>query len=194
MNKAEKTKSFIIEKTATLFNTKGFAGTSLNDITEATGLTKGSVYGNFKNKDEVALAVFEFNTKKMQSLFNSEIDKKKSYKEKLLVYPEIYKNSFTQLFTAGGCPILNTAIESDDTHPQLKEVAKNAFIYWKDSITYLIEKGIEHQEFSPETNPEEAALTILAMIEGAVMITKLTGKLNYLTALMNSLKTQINTY
>ena len=64
MNKAEKTKSFIIEKTATLFNTKGFAGTSLNDITEATGLTKGSVYGNFKNKDEVALAVFEFNTKK----------------------------------------------------------------------------------------------------------------------------------
>jgi len=194
MNKAEKTKSFIIEKTATLFNTKGFAGTSLNDITEATGLTKGSVYGNFKNKDEVALAVFEFNTKKMQSLFNSEIDKKKSYKEKLLVYPEIYKSSFTQLFTAGGCPILNTAIESDDTHPQLKEVAKNAFIYWKDSITYLIEKGIEHQEFSPETNPEEAALTILAMIEGAVMITKLTGKLNYLTALMNSLKTQINTY
>ena len=194
MNKAEKTKSFIIEKTATIFNTKGFAGTSLNDITEATGLTKGSVYGNFKNKDEVALAVFEYNTKKMQSLFNSEIEKRKSYKEKLLVYPEIYKNSFTQLFTAGGCPILNTAIESDDTHPQLKEVAKNAFIYWKDSIVYLIEKGIEQQEFKTETNPEEAALTILAMIEGAVMITKLTGKLNYLTALMSSLKTQINTY
>lgn len=194
MNKAEKTKSFIIEKTATLFNTKGFAGTSLHDITEATGLTKGSVYGNFKNKDEVALAVFEYNTNKMQSLFNSEVDKKKSYKEKLLVYPELYKNSFTRLFATGGCPILNTAIESDDTHPQLKEVAKNAFIYWKDSIVYLIEKGIEQQEFKPETNPEEAALTLLAMIEGAVMITKLTGKLNYLTALMNSLKTQINTY
>lgn len=194
MNKAEKTKSFIIEKTASIFNTKGFAGTSLNDITGATGLTKGSVYGNFKNKDEVALAVFEYNLKKMQALFASEIDKKKSYKEKLLVYPEIYKNSFTRLFSTGGCPILNTATEADDTHPQLKEVAKNAFLYWKDSIAHLIEKGIEQKEFKQETNPEEAALAILAMIEGAVMITKLTGKLNYLKLLMHSLKTQINTY
>jgi len=194
MNKAEKTKSYIIEKTATLFNTKGFAGTSLNDITEATGLTKGSVYGNFKNKDEVALAVFEYNLKKMQVLFASELDQKKSYKEKVLVYPEIYKNSFTRLFSSGGCPILNTATEADDTHPQLKEAAKSAFLYWKDSIAHLIEKGIEQKEFKQETNPEEAALTILAMIEGAVMITKLTGKLNYLKSLMGSLKTQINTY
>jgi AcrR family transcriptional regulator len=40
MSKAEKTKQFIIEKTATLFNTKGYISTSLSDITQATGLTK----------------------------------------------------------------------------------------------------------------------------------------------------------
>ncbi len=59
MNKAERTRHFIIEKAAPIFNTKGYAGTSLSDMTEATGLTKGSIYGNFADKDEVALACFE---------------------------------------------------------------------------------------------------------------------------------------
>lgn len=193
MNKAEKTRAYIIEKTALIFNTKGFAGTSLNDITEATGLTKGSVYGNFKNKDEVALAAFEHNLKMMQAKFALEISKKESYKEKLLVYPELYKDAFKRLFTNGGCPILNTAIEADDTHPELKEVANKAFLNWKDTITKIVEKGIQNKEFKPETNPEEAALAILAMIEGTVMITKLTGKPNYLKSLMQSLTTLINT-
>ena len=60
LSKAERTRLFIIEKTAPVFNTKGFAGTSLTDLTDATGLTKGSIYGNFQNKDEVALGCFRF--------------------------------------------------------------------------------------------------------------------------------------
>jgi hypothetical protein len=61
MSKAEKTRAFIIEKAAPIFNMKGFAGTSMADLTEATGLTKGAIYGNFENKDEVALAVYDYN-------------------------------------------------------------------------------------------------------------------------------------
>jgi TetR/AcrR family transcriptional repressor of nem operon len=62
MSKAEKTKQFIIEKTATLFNTKGYTSTSLSDITAVTGLTKGSIYGNFENKDDVALQAYKHNS------------------------------------------------------------------------------------------------------------------------------------
>jgi TetR/AcrR family transcriptional repressor of nem operon len=58
MTKAEKTKAFIIERSAPLFNSKGYSGTSMNDLMDITGLTKGSIYGNFENKDEVALAAF----------------------------------------------------------------------------------------------------------------------------------------
>lgn len=50
MSKAERTKQFIIEKTAPIFNAKGYMGTSMNDIMNATGLTKGSIYGNFETK------------------------------------------------------------------------------------------------------------------------------------------------
>ena len=62
MSTAEKTRQFIIESTAEIFNKKGYAGTSLAHISEATGLTKGSIYGNFANKYEVAKEVFLFMT------------------------------------------------------------------------------------------------------------------------------------
>ncbi len=48
--KSDRTKQFILEKVAPVFNKNGYFGTSMSDITEATGLTKGAIYGNFKNK------------------------------------------------------------------------------------------------------------------------------------------------
>ena len=193
MNKAEKTKQFIIEKTAPIFNMKGYSGTSMQDITLATGLTKGSIYGNFKNKDEVALAVFQYNYEKMQTLFIQEISKKTTYREKLMSYPELYEKFATERFPLGGCPIMNTAIEADDTHPQLKALAKKAMLFWKDSLVRLINKGIEKNEFKSTTNADENALTIIALIEGAIMMINLTGKLDYHRSMMNTLRKVITT-
>src|SRR3954467_6490489 len=102
MSKAEQTKAFIIEKTAPIFNVKGYAGTSLSDMTEATGLTKGSIYGNFENKDEVALAAFEHNWKCIQAVLREEMDKRKTYKDKLLVFARVYENFNSHPFPEGG--------------------------------------------------------------------------------------------
>jgi len=64
MTKSEQTKAFIIEKTAPIFNSKGYAGTSLTDITEATKLTKEVFMETLANKDEVALAAFDYNLRR----------------------------------------------------------------------------------------------------------------------------------
>jgi TetR/AcrR family transcriptional repressor of nem operon len=187
MSKAERTKQFIVEKTAPIFNKKGYAGTSLNDMIEATGLTKGSIYGNFVNKDDVALAAFDFNLKKVDAVIRQEMATVNTYREKLLVYTKVYENFYEFPFPEGGCPVLNTAIEADDTHPELKKKAADAIIYWKEKVVRLIQKGIANNEFAANTDPEQVALTIIATIEGAVMITKLTGKLNYRRAIMKSI-------
>ena len=188
MGKAARTKEFIIEKTAPLFNIKGYAGTSLNDITDATGLTKGSIYVNFANKDEVALAAFDYNLQCVDDIISQEIRKQTTIQHKLLVYANVYENFLQHPFPMGGCPILNTAIEADDTHPALKEKAANAINNWKNKLIALIQKGIDAGEFRADTNAEQTALTMIAMIEGGIMITKLTGKLNYRKAVMQSVE------
>lgn len=193
MSKAEKTKQFIIEKTAPLFNMKGYSGTSMSDITEATGLTKGSIYGNFENKDEVAIAAFKFNVKKLQDTFSAEIEKQTTFKGKLLVYPRLYSDYYELRLTKGGCPIINTATEADDTHPVLRKKVENTILAWKDKLVYYIEQGIIAGEFQAKNiDPQKTALTIIAIIEGAVMITKITGNLSHLSDIMLSLNKIIN--
>ncbi len=180
MSKAEQTRAFIIEKTAPVFNKKGFAGTSLTDLTEATGLTKGSIYGNFANKDEVALAVFDYNLKKVENTIGAEMAKQHTVKDQLLVYAKVYGGFLKTSIIPGGCPIQNTAVEADDTHPALKEKAKAAILSWKAKIIKLLEKGRASKEFTASFDAEQVALTIIAMTEGGILISSITGKTNYM--------------
>ncbi len=175
MSKAERTRQFIVEKTAPIFNVKGYAGTSLSDMTEATGLTKGSIYGNFADKDEVALAAFEHNWKCVQAVVRTEMDKRKTCKDKLLAYARLYENPLSHVFPQGGCPLLNTAVDADDTHPGLREKANAAFQSWKKNIVTLIKAGVAGKEFRTNVDAEQTALTIISLIEGATMISRLTG-------------------
>ena len=176
MSKAERTRQFIIEKTAPIFNSKGYAGTSMQDITNATGLTKGSIYGNFGNKDEVAVAAFDFNFGKITELVRSRLQEENTSIKKLLVYPDIHRNILKIPFLKGGCPLLNTSVDADDTHPMLKARAANALNLWRSSIEKIINYGIETKEIKSNTNATEFAAIMISLTEGAVMQAKITGK------------------
>ncbi|MES2649289.1 MAG: TetR/AcrR family transcriptional regulator [Bacteroidota bacterium] len=192
MNKAEKTRQFIIEKTAPVFNRKGFAGTSLNDLTEATGLTKGSIYGNFANKDEVALAVFDYNFAGLQKGVATAISGSNSAIDKLLKMADFYRLEFKQTLAMGGCPILNTAIDADDTHPQLKEKVSASIRQWKKNIETIIKDGIMKGEVNPLVNASKFATQYIALIEGGIMLAKTTGDVSMLAASIERVKTIVS--
>lgn len=188
MSKAERTRQFIIEKTAPVFNAKGYAGTSLNDIVEATGLTKGSVYGNFGNKDEVALAVFDYNFGRISAYIRERVHARDTAIGKLLVYPEVYRDFLKIGFLKAGCPVLNTATEADDTHPALREKAVNALKTWRYYLEKIVARGIADKELKASAKPAEVASLVMTLIEGAVMIAKVTGKTAELHVAMDHLE------
>ncbi|GIZ09056.1 TetR/AcrR family transcriptional regulator [Flavobacterium sp. UMI-01] len=188
ISKAERTKQLIIEKTAPIFNAKGFVGTSMHDITEATGLTKGSIYGNFENKDEVALAAFDYNHNEIIAYLRKRIEARTNTIDRLLVYPETYKIFLELPILKAGCPILNTATEADDTHPLLKVKVINALKNWKKAIEKMIDRGIERQEVKSTTNASDFAFIMMSLIEGAMMQAKVTGDPEVLKVSMSYLE------
>lgn len=195
LSKSERTRLFIIEQTAPVFNAKGFAGTSLNDMTEATGLTKGGIYGNFANKDEVALAAFDYNFARITNYIKKRILATENSIERLLVYPNVYRDFLKIPFLKAGCPILNTSTEADDTHPELRERAATALAFWKTSLENQIKRGIQRNEIKSCTKPTEVAVVMMSLIEGAVMQAKVNGKstelkitMQFLTQFILSLK------
>lgn len=188
LSKSERTRQFIVEQAAPVFNEKGFAGTSLSDLTSVTGLTKGSIYGNFDNKDEVALAAFDYNFNRVTLYIKDRILATENAVERLLVYPKIYRDFLSIPFLKPGCPILNTSTEADDTHPLLRERAAKALEFWKTSIENQIKRGIQRGEIKPETKPTEIAVIIMSLIEGAIMQAKVSGRPTELNIAMNFLE------
>lgn len=172
MRKAARTRQYIIEKTATLFNKKGYAGTSLADITKATGLTKGAVYGNFSGKDAVAAAVLEYNIDSLSEYIRKEVQKVTSAKDKLQVYINIYGQMFAHVLETGGCVYMNAAIDTDDMHPELFKKVKERFNRWHHTIQVLIAQGIERKEIRPEVDPVAFADMFIALIEGSILLSK----------------------
>lgn len=193
MSKADKTKQFIIEKTAALFNSKGYTRTSLSDISEATGLTKGSIYGNFENRDELALAVYKFNSGLLRkNLSRSFGDEFPNSIDKLHAFVAFYRKNWHFVFANGGCPIMNAATESDDTFPNLKNQVKLSFEDWMKNISKIISKGQENGEFNQEINPEEFASLFVMIVEGGILLSKTTSDEKHLNLALDKVLSIIN--
>ncbi|MPS73613.1 MAG: TetR/AcrR family transcriptional regulator [Chryseobacterium sp.] len=172
MSKAEKTRQFIIEQTAELFNKKGYAGTSLSDITSATGLTKGSIYGNFENKDEVAREVYLYNSKRLQTDVSGQLTSEMTTRERLFAIIDYYRKTWETNFSKGGCPHLNTAVEADDTMPFLKAEVKKNFENWANQFSRILEKGKNQNEIIESVDPLKYAYQFIALIEGGILLSK----------------------
>lgn len=172
MSKAEQTRQFIIEKTAVLFNKNGFAGTSLSDITVATGLTKGSIYGNFENKEEVVIAVFKHNSGEFARKAELAIATESTAYKQLIAYTNFYRNNWMAISEKGGCPMLNAATEMDDALPFMKSAVQNAFANWTKRWIKIIAFGMKQNEFRQDIHPKEYATTFIMLIEGGILLSK----------------------
>jgi AcrR family transcriptional regulator len=193
MSKAEKTKQHIIEKTATLFNTKGYISTSLSDITQATGLTKGSIYGNFENKDEVAIEVYKYNagllSKTISRSFGEEYPKSV---DKLHAFAAFYRKNWKFVFSNGGCPIMNAATEADDSFPALKTQVKRSFEQWMVKISATILEGQQNGEIDKKINAEQYASLFIMLIEGGILLSKTMGDQSFLNHALDKIAHMID--
>lgn len=175
MKKSERTRRYIIEKTAPVFNKRGFAGTSLSDIEEATGLTKGSLYGNFADKEEIALAAFQFAMNETKKAMAGMIHGKTSAKARLLAVLRFYATYVFNSPIPGGCPLLNNAVEADDHHQSLRDHVANEIKNVVAFIARLLDEGKKSGEFDTSVNSGELAMLFFTSVEGAIMVSRVSG-------------------
>jgi TetR/AcrR family transcriptional repressor of nem operon len=173
LSKAVETRDRIIEQAAELFNQRGYAGTSMSDLMAATGLQKGGLYNHFASKDELAIAAFDFAVKLASQRHLKALKGQRSSRDKLQAMVASFTQSFEEMSAWGGCPLMNTAVDSDDTHPQLRAKSQQAIDTWHELLRRITQKGMEAGEFSANTDPDEVATIIIAVLEGALVLARL---------------------
>ncbi|SFN21454.1 transcriptional regulator, TetR family [Chitinophaga sp. YR627] len=173
--KAERTRQFIIESMSDVFNKKGYSKTSITDVEDITGLSRGAIYGNFSNKEEIAVAVFDHNIAKICSVADPMIREARTYYDKIMVFPQIYKAAANEFSTIGNIPILHTIAEAEGTNVLLKSKALKAILKKEQIMAELLQTGIQTGEFRRRIHPKEIASSILSSLEGGLMAARVTN-------------------
>jgi AcrR family transcriptional regulator len=175
MSKGEQTRQRIIARAAAVFNVHGFAGTSMGHLIQATGLEKGGIYNHFASKEVLALAAFDYAVSLTAQRFAEALDGKQGAVERLLALAGVFQRYVDSPPLPGGCPILNTAIEADDAYPPLRERAQLAMTQWHKLIGSTVKAGVQRGELRSDVEPRVVASVITAIMEGALMQSKLFG-------------------
>ncbi len=196
MKKSLRTKQYIIEQTAGIFNRMGYKGTSMSALTAATGMTKGAIYGNFSGKEDLALAVFDYNFEKLRLELQTRLKEAPDAPSKLRVYIDHYRKAFKEeKLPTGGCPLLNTGIEADDeVHPALLEKVKAALKIWELSLIHIVEKGQAKKQLKSDFKPSTFASLFISLIEGALFFSKTSGEYEHLKNALEHLDFIIDQY
>src|SRR5438445_7154076 len=146
MRKGEETRANILARAARLFNEKGYYGVSLADLMKATGLQKGGLYNHFESKEKLAIEAFEYSVKKVSERFSEALAGKRNAADRLDALVEVMRNYVSDPPVQGGCPILNTAVETDDGNPVLRARARKAMEDWRELVRRIVTQGVTRGE------------------------------------------------
>ena len=192
MRNPEQTKSLIVSKAISIFNKKGYRATSLSDITKATGMTKGAIYGNFDNKDAVAVASFQYATEIVLGDLRTKIKAASSAPDKLKAILDYYDGYVENPPIEGGCPVINTSVEADDEHPLLRMKVVAMITMIKDSLKQIIHRGIQEGQLRKEIDVDLYANMFYSTIKGALLISRVEGNARTFDSIRKGLSKQID--
>ncbi len=179
-SKAERTTAFIIETVAPVFIKHGYVGTSMSDLTEATGLTKGALYGNFENKEALALAAYEYSINKLLMAIDECLEIEGDSLDKLFSLTKFYRNYDVFTKELGGCPVLNMGVDAQDNNKLLAAAASETIKTIEGKIALVLEKGVNNNELHLPVTPLQFAKQFYTMLQGAVAMSTITRDRKYL--------------
>lgn len=192
MRNPELTKEKILKKSGILFNTKGYKATSISNITDATGYTKGAIYRHFTSKEELEKETLFYLSSLMFANVREVIKVQNNAGDKLRAVFRYFETYVTNPPLKGGCPLLNAAIEADDSNPGLRKEALKVLTILRDSLQHILKKGIEYKQIKATIDKDFYASIIIASLEGAIMMSKLKGNSEDIKRIVKHLENLIN--
>jgi TetR/AcrR family transcriptional repressor of nem operon len=189
--KAEKTKQWIIEQAAPILNKKGVAGTAMSDIMDATKLSKGSLYVHFEDKEDLSYCAVDYIFQAFEKKIRAACNRQETGKTKLYSLIESLTDPLSPA-VPGGCPILNFGTEADDTNPVILDKVYKAIKGVQQTLAAIVEQGIRSGEFKKDWNAKEFAIKTFALIEGGVLISRVSGRRDQMKIIIGIIKNEID--
>jgi AcrR family transcriptional regulator len=173
VTKGAQTRQRIVELAAPVFNQRGYVGASMRDLIDATGLEKGGIYNHFGSKEQLALEAYDYAMSQVTAAIQRSQENSGDSVERLQKMIRGFASSARRPVIEGGCPIMNTAIEADDTHADLQARARHSMTLWHRLIGRIVKDGVAEGTFVAGTDSYALASLLTAALEGGLMLSRL---------------------
>lgn len=170
MSKGDITRQRILAEAAAIFNQRGYEGCSIQAIMMATGLEKGGIYRHFESKEELAAEAFDYAWSIASAKRRVHMDQ---IADPIAKLKQHVANFTTRSGLPGGCPLLNTAVDSDNGNPILRDKVRKALRGWQTMIVEILEDGIATGIIRADIDRSAVANYLIGSLEGTMLISRI---------------------
>ena len=166
------TRSRIVAAAAELMFEQGAAGTTMEDVRAAAGVSSSQIYHYFADKSALIRAVIEYQDERIvggQEPMLARLDSVAG----LRAWRDFLVEHQRQLQCRGGCPIGSLGSEVAETDPKARAVAATALRRWEAGIRGGFLAMSKRGELVPGTDPGKLATATLAALQGALLLTQI---------------------
>jgi len=169
--KGEKTRRNIVEKSLQLFSVKGYYNTSISDILDATGLTKGGLYGHFPSKEDIWYAVYDEAVGVWKGIAFDDVRSTSNPLERIdkFIVNDLMRYLGGEVF-AGGCFFLNMLVELSGQSASMTRHILRGFIQMSRLIEHWLGEAKDHGLIRSGLNHREIANFIVISLNGAAAL------------------------
>ncbi len=169
--KGTRTRQNIIEKSLQLFCVKGYYNTSINDILEATGLTKGGLYGHFSSKEDIWYAVYDEALGIWRQVVFKGIQSNSSPLERIQTFIENdIKNKLGNDVFEGGCFFHSMLVELSGQSVAMSKHILGGFMQLAGLLCTWLEQADQQGMLKEGLNFKEIANYIIISLNGAAAL------------------------
>ena len=170
------TREAILEAASRLIHVHGYNHTSLDDVLRESNIGKGNFYYHFKSKEELGYAILDqiigsFLERTLEPCFS---DPEGRVLTQIRCFLDRVLETQRERNCVGGCPLGNLALELSDVHEGFRGRLASVFAAWRERLTLALRTAQGQGAVGSECRPEAVADFLVASLEGAILLTKLT--------------------
>ena len=190
------TKDGIVDAAARIIHVKGYNRTSVDDVLRESAVGKGNFYYYFKSKEDLGYAIIDrvvrsFVERTLDPCFS---DPDANRLSQIRCFLDRFLQAQRDCNCVGGCPMGNLASELSDVHEGFRARLAEIFTLWRARLTQALSEGRARDEVSPGCVPAAAAQFLVASLEGAILMTKLSKDIGVMEQCMAELKRYLSLY
>jgi len=179
--KADATKDRILEVAQNLILQKGFSGTSIDEIIQSADITKGGFFYHFKGgrselAKELMLRFLRDDEVLLDGLIKRAGDLTDDPLQRLLIFLKLYSEVVENLpVVHPGCLIASYTYESHQFSPEIVQMTRDGVETWRKQFLSLFDGLFDKYESATASSPEDLTDMLNSLIEGAIVLAKLSG-------------------